>query len=135
MDTKQWARLIQSIPSHLISLIYILKFSSYLCPVLASGLFTSGFPTKLSMHFWANLVTLDLITRTKFSDFYKPWSSSLCTFLQSLATFSHLGPNTFLSTVLQKTLRLSLPLIWQTNFHTYIKQTKIIILYTFIWFH
>jgi hypothetical protein len=41
-----WVRSMQFIPSHPISLRYILTLSTNLCPGLPSGLFTSGFPTN-----------------------------------------------------------------------------------------
>jgi hypothetical protein len=42
-----WARWIQSIPSHLISLKSILIFTSHLWLGLPSGFYPSGFPTKI----------------------------------------------------------------------------------------
>jgi hypothetical protein len=49
--TLSWARWIQSTSSHTIYLRWILKLSSYLRLGLSSGLFPSGFPTKVVYSF------------------------------------------------------------------------------------
>jgi hypothetical protein len=65
-----WARPIQSIPSHPISLWSVLTLSTYLRIGLLSGLFLSGFPTNILYAFLfsliratsaAHLILLDLI--------------------------------------------------------------------------
>jgi hypothetical protein len=71
---------------------------------LSSGLFLSDFPIKIlhaflisSMHSTClfHQIVLDFITLIIFGEEYKLWSSSLCSLLQSPATSSLLGPNTF----------------------------------------
>ena len=54
----------------------------------------------------AHLIVLDFITQLIFSEDYNSWNSSLCNFLQSSATFSILGPNIFLSSLVHNTLHL-----------------------------
>jgi len=93
-----WARSIQSMPPQPNSWRSILILSFHLC----LGLFHSGFTTKISYtplslspkHATcpAQLILLDLITRTIFDEDYRPLSSSLCAFLHSPVTSSLLGP-------------------------------------------
>ena len=54
----------------------------------------------------AHLVLLNLITQTIFGEQYRILSSSLCSFLHSPITLSHLCPNTLLSTLFSNTLSL-----------------------------
>ena len=54
----------------------------------------------------AYLIILDFITRTILGKEYRSLSSSLCSFLHSPVTSSHLGPNTLLSTLFSNSLNL-----------------------------
>ena len=86
---------------------------------LQSGLFTSGFPTKIlytpllspiRATCPANLILLELITRSIFGVEYRSLSSSLCSFLHSPISSSLSGPNIVPSTLFSNTLSLkSLP--------------------------
>jgi len=85
----------------------ILILSSHICLGVPIVLFPSGFATKIlyTPPFTpilatcpAYLILLDLFTRIIFAEEYRSFSSSLCSFLHSLITLSHLEPNTLLST-------------------------------------
>jgi hypothetical protein len=82
-------RLIQSTPSHVYRKIHF-NIAYHPRRGLPSGLFRSGFPTRIVYAFIispirvtcpAHPVLLDLIILI-FSEEYKLWSSSLCSFLQ-----------------------------------------------------
>ena len=82
-----WASSIQSVPSLPTSWKSILILSSHILMCLPSGLFSSGFPTKILYTTLlspiratcpANLILLDLITQTILVEQYISLSSSLC---------------------------------------------------------
>jgi hypothetical protein len=96
----------------------ILIWSSHLRLGLPSGLFPSDFPTKtlytpllslIRATCTDHLILLDLITRTKLGDEYRPLSSSLYSFHNSPVTPSLLGPNILLNTLFSNTLSLRNP--------------------------
>jgi hypothetical protein len=80
----------------------------------------------------ANLILLDLITRTILGEQYRSLSSSLCIFLHSPVTSSLLGPKTHLKTLFSYTLilRSSVNVSDQVS-HPY-TTGKIIVLYILI---
>jgi len=134
------ARLLQSIPPYPTSWSYILIFSCHLHPGLSSGLSPLGFPTKIlyaPLHSPmcatcpAHLI-LDIITWIIFGK-YRSLSSSLCSFLHSPVTLSHLDPHNLLSTLFLNTLSpcSSLNVSDQVS-HPYKTKGKITFLYILI---
>jgi hypothetical protein len=97
-----WDRSTQSMLSHPTSWRFIFTLSSQIRLGLSSGLFPSGFPTKIlytpllshtPVTCSTHLVLLDLIARIKFGEEHRSLSSSLCSFLHSPVTSSLLDPN------------------------------------------
>ena len=85
--------------------------------------------SSLHATFPAHLFLLDLITWTIFGEEYRSLNSSLCSFLHSLVTSSHLGPNIPLSTLFSNTLSLRSSLSESTQFsHPYKTTGKIVVL-------
>jgi len=70
----------------------------------------------------AHFIFLDSITLTIFGEAYKVWNSSLCSLLHYSATSSRLHSDILLSTLFLNTLNLCLSVVWETKFHTRIRQ-------------
>ena len=137
-----WARSIQSIPSHHTPWRSIYILFSHLCLGFPSGLFPSGFSTKiLYTPLLSNIhatcpacpILLDFITHRMLGEDYRPLSSSLCSFLHSPVTSFLLDPNTILSTLFWNTLSLHCSLnVSDQISHPYKTTGKIIFLYILI---
>ena len=100
-----WANSIQSSQPPPTSWRSILVLSSYLSLGLSNGLFPSGFPTRtlctphtspIRATSPAHLIIIYFSTRTILGKEYRSLSSSLCNFLHSSLTSSHLGPRVYL---------------------------------------
>ena len=81
--------------------------------------YTSSLPIHATCP--AHLILLDFNTRKTLSE-NRTLSSSLCSFLHSPVTSSHLGPNFLLSTLFSNTLSLRSSLSVAPKFHSHTKQ-------------
>jgi hypothetical protein len=97
-----YARSIQLIPPHHMTVRSVLILSSHLCSGIPSGLYLSRFPTRILYAFLfspmratcsSRLILYDLITLIVLGEESKLWSSPLCSFLQPPVTSSLFGPN------------------------------------------
>ena len=111
-----WASSIQSMPPHPTSWRSSLILSSHLSPVLPSGFFPSGFPTKtlytpilapIRATCPAHLILFDSITRAIMGGEYTSLSYSLCNFHHSSVPSTLLVPNIPLNTLFSENLILS----------------------------
>ena len=137
-----WANPIQSTYPHPTSWRSVLIISIHLRLGLPSGLFPSGFHTKIlyaplfspiSATCPAHLILLDFITRTILGEEYRSLSSSLCSLLHSPVTSSLLGPNIHLNTMFSNTLSfLSSLTVSDQASHPYKTTGKIIVPYILI---
>ena len=126
-----WVRCNRSTPCYPVCLRSVLMLSYHLRLDLTSGLSPSCFHNKtpndisdspyilhappISYFFY---LSIEII----FGQKYKPWSSSLCNFLQCSVTSALSGPNTFFSTLLSTSLSLCCFLDIRDKFHTHTKQ-------------
>jgi hypothetical protein len=110
-----WASSIQSIPPHPPSWRANLILSSHLRFGLPSGLFPSGFPTKIlykpflspiSATCPAQLILVDSFTQSVLDEEYRSLSTSLYSLLHYHVSTSFLGPNILLHTLISNTLSL-----------------------------
>ena len=110
-------------------------------PILPSGLFPTGIPTKtmhmplLSLYLLhaPPICLLHFITWKISGEQYRSLSSSLCSFLHSPVTLSILGPNILLNTLFSNTLSLHSSLnVGDQVSHPYKSTGKIIVLYILI---
>jgi hypothetical protein len=136
-----WARWIQHISSHLISLRLILIFSYNLRRGLSSSLFPSGFPTKETVCIPPRPMRATFFAHPLLNDSNYTWQTVqimklfIMQFPQSSITLSLFGPNILLSILVSNTLRLcsSLNVRDQVS-HPYKTTGKIIFLHIFIFY-
>jgi hypothetical protein len=74
----------------------------------------------------AHLIFLDLVTLLMFSQKYKLWSYSICTFLRPPVISPLLGQYILLNTLIKHHLIYVLPLVWESKFRTHVKKQTII---------
>ena len=136
-----WATLIQSMPPHPTFWRFTLILSSYLCLRLPSGLFPSGFPTKIlrtpllspiCATCPTHLILLDFSTRTIVGEENRSFSFSLCSFIHSLLPLP-LRPKYFPEhPSLKHSQPTFLPEYERPSFTPIQNNRKIIVLYTLI---
>jgi hypothetical protein len=131
-----WTKLIQSTPSHPISLRSILILPSHLRLGLPTCLFPSGYPTQILYAFVISpmcatcptpSILLELITLIILVEAYKLWRPSLCSLLQPHATSSLLGLNILHSHCSQTPSVCVLLLVCETKFYIHKKTTRKVI--------
>jgi len=140
-----WSVASQEIPriyTHPTSWKSVLIISAHLGLGLPSGLFPSGFPTKIlytplssliRTTCQAHLILLDFITRTILGEEYKSFSSSLRNLLHSPYTSSLIGPNILLNTLFSNNISfLSSCCVNDQLSHPYKTTGKITVLYILI---
>ena len=136
-----WATMIQSMPSHPTSWISILILSSHLRLGIPSGLFPSGFPTKILYTSLLSPICATCPSPHDYSRFDHPNNIGWGVYIIKLlicsfhfpATSSLLGPNILLSALFLNNLTLYSSLIMSDEVsHPYKTTGIIIILYILI---
>ena len=137
LSTPSARSILSMLPSHCLKIL-----SSHLRLGLQSGLFPSGFPTKILYTLLlspinatcpAYPILLGLITRRTLGEQYRSLSSSLCNLLHPPVTSFLLGPHIFLSTLFSNTLSLRSSLNTRDQVsHPFKTRGKIIVLYSYL---